>query len=197
MPSPFNVVHCGIVSPSLSSSSINTVSNDYEPSLNLDIVDFVQSWKILQTIKQIEQVHHQQDDKCCYFHSNEPVKDQKLISSSLVLNNSDYNEALEMFQLPITTILTTTKNENATTPNIPSISKKKRKISSSSFKYYTSPNTEKISISSNTSPSCIDNSNSKHLKRRRKHQKRKNSAYSNPAQTQMEFNFPIWTFHME
>ncbi|EFC38153.1 predicted protein [Naegleria gruberi] len=154
---------------------------------------------------------NQQDD-ICYFHSNEPLKDQQLITSSLVLNNSNYNEALETF--PITIPLPTTNNENTTTLNtIPIINNQKKRKISSSFKYYTSPNTEKkkkISISSTSittsschcsnnvycklSCNCIVNSNPKHLKRR-EYQKRK--TYSNSAQAQMEFNFPIWTFHLE
>ncbi|EFC38150.1 predicted protein [Naegleria gruberi] len=87
--------------------------------------------------------------------------------------------------------------------NVSSFESEKRKTSSSSSSSSTS-NVSSIGNNSSLSTTfktplnnCIVISNPKHLKRRRKYQKRKNSANTNPAQTQMEFHFPVWTFHLE
>ncbi|EFC38100.1 predicted protein [Naegleria gruberi] len=92
--------------------------------------------------------------------------------------------------------------------NVSSFESEKRKTSISSTTPPTTCSSNSSSIGNNSSLStnvhsqqsfnnCIIISNPKHLKRRRKYQKRKNSANTNPAQTQMEFHFPVWTFHLE
>ena len=118
--------------------------------------------------------------------------------NSILLTNSDN------FQFPV-------MNNNSYTSRLSNTQPlKKRKTSISSTTSSTSNDVSSIdnksSLSTNlqsqqslktTLNTCKANSNPKHLKRRRKYQKRKNSANTNPAQTQMEFNFPVWTFHLE
>ncbi|EFC40497.1 predicted protein [Naegleria gruberi] len=162
------------------------LSSGEECCLKLDVDDIMQSWELLLKVAREEtqysnaksptiQIVEIKDERSLEGSMNNMLCDPTTFNTNLTASyNLDSNNVQPLAG-------TNPVGERAKYKKIG----KKRKSSSCS-----------ISSSNSTTSSCYI-SNQEHLTRRRKYKKRKNAAPSNPAQSMMEFHFPVWTFHVE